>query len=102
MRHQLRLTFRTFTKPRSRATPGGGVSTPTEICYFHGLRGKRATRALREMLLLSAVDSAVRDGYLLRQSPFVDIDKLHIVLIERDAGEVPVGDAHHAESGWEL
>jgi len=39
----LQLTSRTFTKPRSRATPGGGVSTPSEICYLHDLRGKRAT-----------------------------------------------------------
>jgi len=31
---------------------------PTEICYFHDLRGKRAKRALREMVLLAAVDSA--------------------------------------------
>ena len=52
------LTFRAFTKPRSRAKHGAGVSTPTEICYFHGLRGKRAKRALREMSLLDVAGAA--------------------------------------------
>jgi len=52
---QFPLTFRTFTKLRSRAKHGAGVSTPFLIYFFHGLRGKRAKRALREMLLLAAV-----------------------------------------------
>ena len=55
LRNSFQLTSRTFTKPRSRAKHGGGVSTPTEICYFHHLRGKRPKAALREMALLGAV-----------------------------------------------
>jgi len=62
----LQLTSRTFTKPRSRATPGGGVSTPTEICYFQHLRGKRATRALREMILLAAAAARGCPAHLFR------------------------------------
>jgi hypothetical protein len=37
----LQLTFRVFTKPRSRATPGSGVSTPFMIYYLHDPRGKQ-------------------------------------------------------------
>ena len=55
LRVRWQITFRAFTKPRSRAKHGAGVSTPTEICYFHDLRGKRAKRALREMALLDEV-----------------------------------------------
>jgi hypothetical protein len=44
-----------FTKPRSRATPGAGVSTPFPIYLFHSPRGKRAKRALREIALLCDV-----------------------------------------------
>ena len=76
LRILLRLTFRAFTKPRSRPQGGGGVSTPAEICYFHGLRGKRATRALREMSLLGAVGTLVAQRGLLLFAEVVGINSL--------------------------
>ena len=99
-RPAFQLTFRAFTKPRSRPKGGVGVSTPTGICYFHDLRGKRATRALREMTLLAEVTCA--GGHTTRLRMIHPTVPLTFRRVRRDGSSVSNRSASLQLEAWWL